>query len=294
MARGVGTHQTRHRGNVIRKTSIAVIIVSLLVFVLGLNGRQPVGAVRAPAEGLASRILTITSMPIRGAENISTSASRHFDLAAQNDKLRTENNRLRQIENQNLSLSEQVNYLEGILNTNINPKQSQRIAARAVSESRGPFVNSALINAGLKKGVREGNAVMSLNGLYGRVVRAGNSSARVLLLTDLNSRVAVMSQRSRSRAILTGNNSRIPSLEFRSAGADWKYGDRIVTSGDGGVLPRGLPVGVARAGDGSLEVALFTDKQPVDWIWVVPHLPVPAPEENLPNPETESSSGETP
>jgi len=157
-----------------------------------------------------------------------------------------------------LSLREQVSYLETVLNADIEVLNTdKRIAARAVSETRGPFVQSALINAGAAKGVAEGDAVMSVNGLYGRVVRTGQNASRVLLMTDLNSRIAVMSQRSRGRAILSGDNTGAPSLEFRRDG-DWQIGDRVVTSGDDGTLPRGLPIGeVYAAGPAAMRCKAF-------------------------------------
>ena len=87
---------------------------------------------------------------------------------------------------------------------------AQKIVARSVSETNGPFAHSALINAGAAKGAAKGHAVMTVDGLYGHVVRVGQNSARVLLLNDLNSRISVMSHRSQSRAILVGNNKDLP------------------------------------------------------------------------------------
>lgn len=262
-----------------RRVTIAILIISLLVFVLGLNGRQPASGAQKVAEGGAAQVMTILSMPVRGLESIFENISRHFELAQENETLRAEVARLRQIEDQGLALAEQVNYLEQVLNTEIiGPNLDTRIAARAVSENEGPFVRSALINAGLRKGVSDGDPVMTLNGLYGRIVRSGGRSSRALLLTDLNSRVAVMSQRSRARAILTGNNSASPTLEFRGQ-SDWQAGDRVVTSGDDGVLPRGLPVGIVNAADQSgLTVRLLTDKDPVDWVVITPFTPIAEPE----------------
>ena len=279
MARGhYSRRQEKRRSAIVRRASVMSLLFALILFFLGLNGRQPLSTVRAPAESGAGRIVSVMSMPLRGAENLIASVGQHFGTVRENRRLKTELNRLKQVEAEMLSLREQVSYLETVLNADIEVLNTdKRIAARAVSETRGPFVQSALINAGAAKGVAEGDAVMSVNGLYGRVVRTGQNASRVLLMTDLNSRIAVMSQRSRGRAILSGDNTGAPSLEFRRDG-DWQIGDRVVTSGDDGTLPRGLPIGEVYAAGDKLRAKLFTDAAPVDWIWVSPFVPIAPPE----------------
>ena len=281
MARGhYSRRQEKRRSAIVRRASVMSLLFALILFFLGLNGRQPLSTVRAPAESGVGRIVSFLSMPVRGAENLIASMGQHFGTLEENRSLKAELSRLKQVEAEMLSLREQVGYLETVLNADVEILNTDnRIAARAVSEIRGPFVQSALINAGAEKGVTDGDAVMTVNGLYGRVVRTGQSASRVLLLTDLNSRVAVMSQRSRGRAILSGDNTDAPSLEFRRDG-DWQIGDRVVTSGDDGTLPRGLPIGEVYASGNKLRAKLLTDAAPVDWIWVSPFVPVTPPEKD--------------
>ncbi|WP_298911834.1 rod shape-determining protein MreC [uncultured Algimonas sp.] len=145
----------------------------------------------------------------------------------------------------------------------------ERIAARAVSDVSSPFVRSLLIGSGRDAGVRDGYAVISESGLVGHVVSAGRQSARVLRLDDLNSRVAVASDRSGARAILIGTNTDIPVLAFVADTERWAVGDRVVTSGDDGRLPQGLPVGTVTDGD-PLTVRLDFHAEPVDWVFVLP------------------------
>lgn len=134
--------------------------------------------------------------------------------------------------------------------------EASYIGARIVGDSGGAFVRSMLINAGSDRGVAKGFAVVSSQGLIGRVVEAGGLSARVLLITDLNSRIPVRIGSSRDRGILAGNNSDLVRLLFLPSTSTVRKGDRIVTSGHGGVFPPGLPVGevetVARTDEGHL------------------------------------------
>ena len=125
---------------------------------------------------------------------------------------------------------------------------------------------------------------MTTDGLYGHIVSTGSVSSRVLLLNDLSSRISVMSQRSLGRAILVGNNTNSPKLAYVSRNTDWQAGDRVITSGDGGVLPRGLQIGtIALKKDNNFAVDLYYLNKPVDWVWVYPFTPIPVPEETLPN-----------
>jgi rod shape-determining protein MreC len=144
------------------------------------------------------------------------------------------------------------------------------VAARVVTDSRGPFANSRLANAGRERGVRAGNPVMSENGLVGRVVGVTEGVSRVLLLTDIAARTPVMIDRTNARAILRGDGGPNPRLDYMRGKDPAREGDRVLTSGDGGVLPRGLPVGVAVKGlDGRWRVALASDAAPVDYVRIL-------------------------
>lgn len=146
----------------------------------------------------------------------------------------------------------------------------RRISARAVSDPSSPFVRSLLIASGRENGVEDGYAVLSEAGLVGHVVSAGRRSARVLRLDDLNSRVAVISERSGARAILAGANNDRPTLAFVADQDGWQSGDRVLTSGDDGRLPQGLPIGTVLPG-GRLAVVLDFLATPVDWVFVLPY-----------------------
>jgi rod shape-determining protein MreC len=115
------------------------------------------------------------------------------------------------------------------------------------------------------------------------VSEVGSRAARILLITDLNSRVPVIVEGSRQRAVLAGDNSEHPSLRYLEAGAAIRIGDRIVTSGQGGVFPPGLPVGVVAVFNGELaRVELFVELSRVDYLRLVDYgladaLPSPLP-----------------
>jgi rod shape-determining protein MreC len=116
-----------------------------------------------------------------------------------------------------------------------------------VGDPGGAFVRTVLINAGERNGVEKGQAAITGDGLAGRVAEVGQRSARVLLLTDINSRVPVVVGRARDRAVLAGDNSNAPELLYLGPTAKVQAGDYVTTSGHGGVFPPGLPIGVVSA-----------------------------------------------
>jgi len=144
------------------------------------------------------------------------------------------------------------------------------VLGRTVLEARGPFSNARLVDVGASRGVVEGNPALSDHGLVGRVAGVASNASRILLLTDAESRVPVLLPRTNGRAILTGDGGPNPTLAFLRTHDGLREGDRVLTSGDGGVFPRGLPVGSAVKGlDGQWRVALDSDEAPVDDVQIL-------------------------
>jgi rod shape-determining protein MreC len=167
------------------------------------------------------------------------------------------------------------------------------IAAQLVLDSGGPFTRTLVANAGADHGVRIGYIAVNENGLIGRVVSVGRRSARVLMLDDYTSRIPVMGEASRVRAVLAGQATRppdlitrpfqmqAPMLDFIVGAQSLREGERVITSGDGGLYPRGIPVGVARRdGDGQWRVALAAAQRPIDFVRILPYVGIEQPEAN--------------
>ena len=167
------------------------------------------------------------------------------------------------------------------------------IAAQLVLDSGGPFTRTLVANAGADHGVHVGYIAVNENGLIGRVVSVGARSSRILMLDDYNSRIPVMGEASRVRAVLAGQATRppdlythpfamqAPRLDFIVGAQSLREGERVVTSGDGGLYPRGIPVGVARSsGDGQWRVALAASQRPIDFVRILPFVGVERPEDS--------------
>jgi rod shape-determining protein MreC len=158
---------------------------------------------------------------------------------------------------------------EKLLNLRTEPPVAM-VTARSVSVSRGPFNNNRLIDAGTSKKIRFGNPVITDQGLVGQVVGVSHDVSRVLMVTDVISRVPIMIARSDARAMMVGDGGDFPRLEFVRGRDAVKKGDQVLSSGDGGVFPRGLPVGEAVQGiDGVWRVKLYANRAPIDYVKVL-------------------------
>ncbi len=225
-------------------------------------------------DGLSRPVATMTAMRDRVAEV--------FDLYAENTRLREENERLLQWQTVARKLDAENQALRELARTPPADAISY-VSARVIAAGGGAFVRSLLVAVGAGEGVAKGMPALAAEGLVGRVSEVGRRSARVLLLSDLNSQVPVMLEDSRERALLAGDNSDLPRLQLLPQTAQPKPGERVVTSGHGGVFPPGIPVGVVVAtGDGVPRVQPFVDLNRLDYLRLVDYglegvLPVAAP-----------------
>jgi len=250
----------------------AFFFMSLAV-VLMFFSRSNDGVVAQSRAGLSNMfvpLLDIVSQPIEVFDDFVDWTQNVALVFTENERLREENQRLLQaqiaasqliIDNQRLK--ELLSVKEGEL---------EKIAtSRAVSDSGGPFFNSVLINVGLDDGVQKGQAVITEKGIIGRVISAGMSSARVLLITDLNSRVPVKIADSGLNMILEGDNTVQPTLTFRPDEYQAKVGDLVLTSGFGKVYPPDLAVGQVSeiSEDGVVRIRLTANLKRLNFISVV-------------------------
>jgi rod shape-determining protein MreC len=181
------------------------------------------------------------------------------EVHRENKDLRLENASLLQWKQVALRLEAENNSLRGLLHYKPEPGATF-ISARVIAAPGGPFLRDVLVTAGRRDGVRRGQAAVAGAGMIGRVVEVGEWTARVLLITDINTRVPVMLDNTRQRAVLAGDNSDQPRLLYLPPEAPVAVGDRVVTSGDGGLFPVGLPIGVVSAvGDHLVKVQPMVD-----------------------------------
>lgn len=200
--------------------------------------------------------------PVEKISGVVTELEQLWDLRAENDRLRAENAKLRRWQAVALALESENGTLKAELNWVPTPGVPF-VTARAVADAGGLYDRALLV--ALKPGhrVHAGEIALGAYGLVGRVTEAGQASARVLLITDLNSRIPVRFGPAGARAILAGTNGPEPELKFWPAGTMPTEGEQVVTSGVAGAFPAGLPVGTVhyrRSGQPSVVPAARLDR----------------------------------
>ncbi|MCR9214539.1 MAG: rod shape-determining protein MreC [Proteobacteria bacterium] len=248
---------------------LALISLSIALLLLGKANIAVVEKLRTTTTDVLSPVLATISQPVDAFNQAVERVQKLTNIVEENERLREENARLLKWQAVGRSLSQENENYRQLLNALSDPLVLP-ITARVVGDSGGPFVRTLLLNAGRRDGVREGQAVVGPLGLVGRIAEAGEKSARVLLLTDLNSRIPAVLENSRYKGILVGNNSSSPTLEFLPTNAVVSPGDRVVTSGDGGMLPAGRPIGIiSSVGERKIRVQTFTDWNRLEYVSVL-------------------------
>lgn len=246
-----------------------LIAAAVGLMILGKAESSFVETLRVTVTDVTVPVLEVLSHPAATMASAVEEFRKLAHLQGENVRLREENLRLRQWHAVAQKLQQENAAYKSLLNFVDDPRPAF-ITARVIGDAGGAYVRTVLLNAGTGDGVRVGQAVTNADGLVGRVVEAGNHSARILLLTDLNSRVPVVIESTRVPAILAGDNSDNPRLSYLPRNASVLPGQRVVTSGHGGMLPPGLPVGeVVAVVDGVIRVRPFIDWHSLEYIRVL-------------------------
>lgn len=197
-------------------------------------------------------------------------------LYEQNQELRRELQRMTAWKEAAVQLEQENSKLLALNNVRIDPALTS-VTGMVMVDSGSAFRQSVLLNVGSQDGVVEGWATMDGLGLVGRIAGVGRSTSRVVLLTDPSSRIPVIVQPTGERALLTGDNTPLPLLEFIEIIDNVRPGDRVVTSGDGGVFPSGLLVGqVAQGTDGRMRLRMAADYGRLEFLRVLRSHPAEA------------------
>lgn len=219
-----------------------LIVVSFGVMLLGKADALLAERARiALADGLAP-IYAVLAGPLQDLRGVVADAADLWDLRDENVRLRDENEKLRRWQSIALALDAENRRLKASLNWIPDPPASF-VTARVVADAGGVYAKAVLLSVGPNHGIRKGEIALDERGLIGRVTEVGARTARVLLITDMNSRIPVMLETSRAHAILVGTNGPRPRLMYWPEGITPQEGERVVTSAEANAFPANLPVG---------------------------------------------------
>ncbi len=246
-----------------------LLVAAAGVLLLGKADPKVFDRARMVVTDAFAPVLDALSRPAATIADVVSQARELVDLRSQNIDLRSDKERLLQWQDAARRLEAENQALRGMLNFQPAP-EARFVTARVIGDTGGAFVHSVILNAGADAGVLRGQAAVTGTGLVGRVTHVGSRSARVLLLTDINSHIPVLIESTLTRAILAGTNRPHPRLIHLPPGSQVSPGQRVVTSGHAGVFPARLPVGtVAAVSDAVITIQPFVEASRLEYVVVV-------------------------
>ena len=252
-----GTWKIARRGN----AQLPLVIVMALAIVLVLLGKAQSGLfdrARMTFTDWMQPVLTVVHAPLVQFDRWAGSVDELFTVYQENLRLKDENARLRQWRNVAVVMQDRVKRYQSLLHA-VPDLGVDSVLARVIGRASRPFLETMILDAGSSNHIKPGQAVVDARGMIGRIYLAGSRTSWVILLTDLNSRIPVSISPGNRQAIMVGDNTAMPSLDTLSQIVTLRAGDQVVSSGDGGLLPPGLPIGTVVEQDGKYRVALLAD-----------------------------------
>ena len=210
-------------------------------------------------------------LPVTKALDLLLSAKSYEKIYQQNQNLRRELQQMKAWKEAALQREQENAKLLDLNKVRLDPKFT-RITGVVLADSGGPFRKTVLLNIGTRDGIMDGWAAMDGLGLVGRISGVASKTSRVVLLGDTSSRIAVTIDSGGQRALIVGDNTSRPTIEFLEYPETVRPGDRVITSGDGGVFPPGILVGqVIKSQSGRLRVMPAADIQRLEFLRIIRH-----------------------
>jgi rod shape-determining protein MreC len=256
----------------LRRLLLGVICLCLLAIFLVWRIDSPrVERFRAQITDKVVPSMSWAMVPVTGTINLIRDFQSYQRLAEQNRDLRDELRQMQAWKEAALQLEQENARLLDLSNVRLDPRLTY-VTGVVMADSGSPFRQSVLLNVGARDGIVDGWAAMDGIGLVGRISGTGEATSRVILLTDAASAIPVTIQPSGQNALVAGDNSAAPLLDFLENPDLVRPGDRVVSSGDGGVFPPGLLVGqVAADPAGRLRVRLAADYERLEFLRILRH-----------------------
>ena len=253
------------RGTQQRFSLFVLVILSVVLIFAETIETRPLNKVRSFVKDVVYRSATIVSFPLKSANNFAGFLENHLNLYSNYNELIKENNELKNNISKTDFLELENSQLRKLIDEQIE-SPSNLVSARVMIDKQSPYLNSFVINIGSNKDIKNGMAVLDGKNFIGRIVDVNFFSSRVLLVSDLNSKIPVLSEPSGSHAILSGHGTNEPTLEYLSKNNGIQDGDKIYTSGKEGIFTPGLVVGKAKIEKNKIKVLLFADLDQITFL----------------------------
>ena len=246
------------KGTQQRFSLFALIVFSIILIYVETIEAKPLDYLRSFIKDTIYRGSVVVSWPSKGFKSVVSTVANHLNLYNEIIKLKEENAQLQeQIYDPGFLIFENKQ-LRQLLDEQVT-SSANFVSARVILDKQSPYLNSFIINSGSNKEIKNSMAVLDGKSFIGRIVDVNFFSSRVLLVTDLNSKIAVLVEPSGHHAILSGHGKNKPTLEYLPENHKVQSGNKVYTSGKEGIFPTGIPIGQVRMGTEKIFVSLFSD-----------------------------------
>jgi len=254
----------------LKRLLLGVLLLCLLaIFLIWRIDSPRVERFRAQVVDAVVPSMDWAMAPVTATVNLLRNFQSYQRVVDQNQELRRELQQMKAWKEAALQLEQENARLLDLNNVRLDPRLTY-VTGVVLADSGSPFRQSVLLNIGARDGIVDGWATMDGIGLVGRISGVGDRSSRVILLTDASSRIPAIIQPSGQTALIAGDNSMAPYIDFLENPDQIRPGDRVVSSGDGGVFPSGLLIGqVSSDPGGRLRVRLVADYERLEFLRVL-------------------------
>jgi len=244
---------------------IALIIISILLIYLDSLRSTPLNIIRSAVKDIIFRGSVVVSYPGKIFSSSFNAITHHFNLYEKNINLESENAALKESLYNKEFLTLQNQELKELLNQEMK-SSSLLLNAKVIIDKNSPFLKSIIINKGANEKIKKGMAALDGKYFIGRVVEVNYFSSRVLLLSDLNSKIPVIIEPEGHQAILSGTGTNNPVLDFLPKNHEVKNENTVFTSGKDGIFRPGIPIGKTFIDEEKVSVILFSDFDQLSYI----------------------------
>jgi len=244
---------------------LALLIFSIILIASESIKYKPLDYLRSVVKDIIYRSSLVISFPSKSFKEIGNFTSSHINLYKSYEKLKIENDNLKKDIAQGSYLELENAQLRELVNDQVESTQNL-VSARIMIDRSSLYLNSFILNIGTNKGLKKGMAVLDRNNFIGRIVDVNFFSSRVLLITDLNSKIPVIIEPSGDHAILAGHGDDLPSLEYLAKDNKVENGNTIFTSGKEGLFSPWIPIGQVSLKADKKNVLLFSDISQISFV----------------------------
>ncbi len=256
------------KGTQQRFSLFVLIILSIIFIFVETIENKPLNYLRSIIKDTIYRGSLIVSSPTKGFTYLLEEINNHINLQTKYESLLKENSELKNQISKSDFLVLENSQLRKLIDEGATSKNNV-ISSRVMLEMKSPYLNSFILKSGNNRGIKNGMAVLNKENFIGRIVDVNFFSSRVLLVSDLNSRIPVIIEPSGDHAILSGGGTSDSTLKYLAKNNNIKDGDKIYTSGKGGIFSPGIPIGSVKLKDKNIFVSFFTELDQITFVNIV-------------------------